>query len=68
MDSNQTAAMDNRTALLLEDCPVYGPYSDYYIDTVHFWVEGVLQTMLAVPGLIGELENAFRKYCMYVRK
>ena len=36
------------------DSPVYGPYSDYYIYQVNFWVEGVVQTLLAVPGFIGK--------------
>ena len=36
------------------DCPVYGNNSDYYISQVHWWVEGVFQTAVAIPGLAGK--------------
>ena len=36
------------------DCPVYTENSDFYIEVVGFWVEGVLQTLLAIPGILGE--------------
>ncbi|TRY67647.1 hypothetical protein TCAL_15804, partial [Tigriopus californicus] len=45
-------SLDNTTQMDL-DCPEYGPYSDYYIQQVRFWVEGVIQTIVAIPGLIG---------------
>ena len=43
------------------DCPAYGNHSDYYIGQVNFWVEGVLQTALAIPGLIGKLSAGTRE-------
>lgn len=44
---------DNNTLSL--DCPVYGNNSDFYISQVHWWVEGVFQTTVAIPGLAGKL-------------
>lgn len=49
-------SLENTTQVAL-DCPVYGPYSDYYIQQVNFWVEGVIQTIVAIPGLIGKLHH-----------
>ena len=36
------------------DCPIYTNTSDMLIDSFNFWVEGVTQTSVAIPGLIGE--------------
>ncbi len=36
------------------DCPVYTENDDVTIATVNFWVEGVIQTAVAIPGLLGE--------------
>ena len=47
---------DSNTSSL--DCPVYGNYSDYYINQVHWWAEGVFQTTIAIPGLAGELDDS----------
>ena len=45
----------NTSSLALAlDCPVYGNNSDYYISQVHWWVEGVFQTTVAIPGLAGK--------------
>ena len=49
MNDNSTSSVE--AAVL--DCPVYGANSDVLIDQVAFWVEGVVQTAFAVPGLIG---------------
>lgn len=46
--------MMNDTAL---DCPVYTVYSDYYIAQVNFWVEGVIQTLIGVPGILGKKQR-----------
>ena len=47
---------DSNTSSLALDCPVYGNNSDYYISQVHWWVEGVFQTTVAIPGLAGKLD------------
>jgi len=36
------------------DCPNYGDYGEQLVEASNFWVQGVLQTMIAVPGLLGE--------------
>ena len=36
------------------DCPVYTENSDYYIGQVGFWVEGVIQTAVGIPGIMGK--------------
>ena len=53
---------DSNTSSLALDCPVYGNNSDYYISQVHWWVEGVFQTTVAVPGLAGELDEGPHLY------
>jgi hypothetical protein len=35
------------------DCPVYTNTSEALIDSFKFWIEGVAQTCIAVPGFIG---------------
>ena len=58
----------NATTIDDLDCPEYGEYSDYYIGQVNFWVEGVLQTALAIPGLIGKLLNPTRSLDNFFKK
>ena len=56
-DIRMAQGNDSNASLVELDCPVYGNNSDYYISEVHWWVEGVFQTTVAVPGLAGELEE-----------
>ncbi len=42
------------------DCPVYDEGSDALIDSCNFWVEGVTQTSVAIPGLIGKSRSRSR--------
>ena len=45
---------DTSVSTLELDCPEYGEFSEQHIQALNFWIEGVVQTTLAVPGLIGE--------------
>ena len=36
------------------DCPVYHENSDDWIDFFNFWIGGVLQTGIAIPGFLGK--------------
>ena len=49
----------NNSGVDFSDCPVFGDDSDYYIAEVSFWVEGVIQTAVAIPGLIGKQVSIF---------
>ena len=40
--------------LLFQDCPVYTNDSEALIDSYKFWIEGVTQTSIAIPGFIGK--------------
>ena len=51
IDSNMSALSPPPPPL---DCPTYGNKSDHYINEVHWWVEGVFQTTVAIPGLAGK--------------
>ena len=53
LDSNVSSSLSPAPSPPL-DCPEYGNNSDYYIDEVHWWVEGVFQTTVAIPGLAGK--------------
>ena len=53
------APMDRSALREALDCPYYGNFSMYYVNQVNFWVEGVVQTAVAVPGIIGETEKDF---------
>jgi len=48
--------MHNETSYenLTLDCPIYANNSEALIDSFKFWVEGVAQTCIAVPGFIGK--------------
>jgi len=46
--------MSNNTNNLTLDCPVYTNSSAFLIEQVQFWVEGVIQTCVAIPGLMGK--------------
>ena len=39
------------------DCPVYTETSDEWIDFWNFWVGGVFQSFVAIPGFIGKIFN-----------
>ena len=45
--------MNNTNATDL-DCPVYTDTSDEWIQFVSFWVGGVIQTCITIPGFIGK--------------
>lgn len=36
------------------DCVVWGTEDEALMAVVNFWVEGVVQTSLAIPGIVGE--------------
>ena len=40
------------------DCPEYGEYGDRLHDQFVFWLEGVVQDVIAIGGLIGNLISA----------
>ena len=39
------------------DCSVYTETSDEWIDFWNFWVGGVFQSFVAIPGFIGKIFN-----------
>ena len=45
---------ENQTNL---DCPIYTDTSDEWIDFFNFWVGGVFQSFVAIPGFIGKFFN-----------
>jgi len=48
--TNFTEISSNETLDL--DCPVYTETSDEWIDFWNFWVGGVFQSFVAIPGFI----------------
>lgn len=50
---------DGEVGLTALDCPVYSNHSHRYIYLVDFWVEGVIQTTLAIPGFLGKVEESW---------
>jgi len=48
---------------LVLDCPIYTNTSEALIEYFKFWVEGVAQTCIAVPGFIGEHISIF--FCVF---
>ena len=42
-----------------KDCPIYANDSEALIDSYRFWIEGVTQTSIAIPGFIGKVPGWF---------
>lgn len=57
MNSSTPSTM--KTSMTSLDCPLYTNTSDQMIDQFNFWVEGVTQTSVAIPGLIGNMVFSF---------
>lgn len=55
----------NETAL---DCPLYTEKSDEWIDFFNFWVGGVTQTCIAVPGLLGNFEKMAKLLSYFIHR
>jgi len=54
MTSPSTTDAGEETFSLADlDCPEYGASGENLVERVNFWVEGVLQTTIAAPGLVG---------------
>ena len=43
------------------DCPIYTDTSDEWIDFFNFWVGGVFQSFVAIPGFIGKIFNTMEQ-------
>ncbi len=54
---NLSEGKNQTLAELGYDCARFDDESSRTIENVNFWVEGVIQTSLAVPGLVGEKES-----------
>ena len=54
---------ENQTNL---DCPIYTENSDEWIDFFNFWVGGVFQSFVAIPGFIGKFFNT-RVRCIHTK-
>ena len=57
LTDNSTMANDEKLMPEL-DCPVYHETSEDWIDFFHFWIGGVFQTCLAVPGFVGKTDTS----------
>ena len=43
---------DLEKARLLEGCPDHGESGELFMDALRFWVEGIIQTSIAISGVI----------------
>lgn len=48
---NESEQVNNLTLAL--DCPVYNEDGNVWINMFEFWIGGVLQTCIAIPGFVG---------------
>ena len=53
MNVNDSAMLEAEAAADL-DCPEYNNNTSLLIYQFNFWVEGVTQTLVAIPGFLGE--------------
>ena len=52
MNNTSEHILSNDTLEL--DCPIYTETSDEWINFFNFWVGGVFQSFVAIPGFIGK--------------
>ena len=57
VEMNNTSTTTITTADML-DCPVYAGNSDQWIEFFSFWVGGVLQSCIAIPGFVGKTRSS----------
>ena len=61
-NTDELELLTNDTTSL--DCPVYTETSDEWIDFFNFWVGGVFQSFVAIPGFIGKIYSTYQR-CTY---
>ena len=59
MIGNITNTKDNATIMVELDCPDYGAEEEKMLQTVSFVIEGVVQTIVAILGILGNCLASF---------
>ena len=55
MNETDINSLESNSSAADLDCPLYTETSDDWIDFFNFWIGGVIQSCIAIPGFIGKI-------------